>query len=58
MKCPKCEHPEVLLEDLGEGQKRVKCPKCGLNEVYDKEGRKLLTGDAEDGRGSGRLMLS
>jgi predicted nucleic-acid-binding Zn-ribbon protein len=58
MKCPKCQHPEVLVEDLGAGSKKIKCPKCGLNEIRDKEGRKLLTGDTGEGRGSGRLMLS
>jgi ribosomal protein S27AE len=58
MKCPKCGHPEVLVETLKQGDKRMKCSKCGLNEVQDKDGRKLLTGDVEEGRGSGRLMLS
>jgi uncharacterized metal-binding protein (TIGR02443 family) len=55
MKCPKCGHPDTLVEALEKGDKRVKCSKCGLNEVRDKEGRKLLV--SESG-GSGRLLLS
>lgn len=42
MICVKCSAP-MLVEDLGEGHKRYKCQKCGLSEVKDREGRKLLT---------------
>ena len=42
MNCDKCNMP-MLVEDLGEGHKRYKCQKCGLNEVKDPQGRKLLT---------------
>jgi ribosomal protein S27AE len=42
MKCPSCNAEGVLVESLQEGKKRIKCTKCGLNEVRDREGRKLL----------------
>ncbi len=42
MKCPSCNADGVLVENLGEGRKRVRCSRCGLNEVKDGEGRKLL----------------
>lgn len=42
MKCPNCGEPGALIENQANGDKKVKCPKCGLDEVYDKEGRKLL----------------
>ena len=47
MECSKCNAPR-LCEDLGEGDKRYRCQKCGLNEVRDREGRKLLTDQRED----------
>lgn len=49
MNCPKCDAPQVLVEDLGEGHKRIKCSKCGLNEVQDRDGRKLLLDTREPG---------
>lgn len=54
MKCPECGHPEVLVESKPNGDKRINCPKCGLNEVLDKDGRKLLL----DTVGSGSVLLS
>lgn len=47
MKCPQCGHPEALVESKPNGDKHVKCPKCGLNNVYDLEGRPLLTGNGD-----------
>lgn len=54
MQCPQCGHPEVLVESKTNGDKRITCPKCGLNEVRDKDGRKLLL----DTVGSGDVLLS
>lgn len=42
MKCPSCGTEGVLVESLQEGKKRIKCQKCGLNEIRDRDGRKLL----------------
>lgn len=42
MKCPSCGDPNALQESLQEGKKRIKCVKCGLNEIRDRDGRKLL----------------
>jgi len=42
MNCPKCNKP-LIVESLGDGKKRVKCSECGLTEVQDDKGRKLLT---------------
>jgi transposase-like protein len=52
MQCPKCK-AQVIVEDLGEGHQRLKCSKCGLNEVRDREGRKLLVDTREE---SGTLL--
>jgi len=49
MDCPKCEEPQVLVESLGDGHKRITCEKCGLKEVHDREGRKLLLDTRETG---------
>lgn len=54
MKCPKCGNADMLVEHLYQGDKRIKCTHCGLNEVVDKEGRKLLL----DAGGSGNVLLS
>jgi len=54
MKCPKCGHPEALVESKPNGDVHVKCPKCGLDEVRDSKGRKLLL----DTVGSGDVLLS
>lgn len=54
MKCPSCGCPEVLVESKPNGDKHIACPKCGLNEVRDKEGRKLLL----DTVGSSAVLLS
>lgn len=54
MKCPKCDNPQLILEDLGEGHKRARCDKCGFTEVQDREGRKLLV----DVRDEGKPLLS
>ena len=44
MNCPQCNAPEVLVESSPDGKtEKLKCQKCGLNEVRDKAGRKLLT---------------
>lgn len=45
MQCPSCGD-KLIVEDLGDGKKRKKCGKCGLSEIVDSQGRKLLTGDA------------
>jgi len=42
MKCPSCGTEGALVESLQEGKKRIVCSKCGLNEIQDREGRKLL----------------
>lgn len=42
MKCPSCGVEGVLVENLGEGRKRVQCKRCGLREIRDREGRSLL----------------
>lgn len=54
MTCPKCGNPEPLVEDQPNGDQKVSCPKCGLREVYDREGRKLLL----DAGGRGNVLLS
>ena len=46
MKCVKCGE-QMVCESLQEGDKRYRCAKCGLNEVRDREGRKLLTDQRE-----------
>lgn len=43
MKCPKCGSNKAIMEALQEGKKRIRCQQCGLNEIRDREGRKLLT---------------
>lgn len=43
MNCPKCGDPEVVIENLERGGMRVQCKRCGLYEIRDSEGRKLLT---------------
>lgn len=54
MECPNCGSPEVLVESKPNGDKHVKCPKCGLDEVRDSQGRKLLL----DAGGRGDVLLS
>lgn len=54
MKCPKCGDPGVLVESKPNGDKHVKCSKCGLDEVVDDQGRKLLL----DTVGGGDVLLS
>ena len=54
MDCPKCSSPEALVESKPNGDKHVKCPKCGLDEVRDSKGRKLLL----DTTGGGDVLLS
>lgn len=46
-KCPKCGSSELLVESKPNGDKRLKCSECGLDNVYDREGRLLLTGDGD-----------
>jgi hypothetical protein len=46
MNCQKCDKP-MLCEDLGEGHRRYRCTECGVNEVQDREGRKLLLDQPE-----------
>ena len=44
MNCPQCNEPGCLVESSPDGKtEKIKCQKCGLNEVRDKQGRKLLT---------------
>jgi len=40
--CSKCGNKQLLVEDLGEGRQRIKCSQCGLQEIRDAQGRKLL----------------
>jgi ribosomal protein S27E len=54
MKCPDCGNPQVLVESTPAGDKRVKCSKCGLDEVRDSQGRRLLT----DSGNRGNTLLS
>jgi hypothetical protein len=42
MMCKKCNKP-LIVESLGDGKKRMKCNECGMVEVQDDHGRKLLT---------------
>ena len=51
---PKCSSPEALVESKPNGDKHVKCPQCGLDEVRDSKGRKLLL----DTTGGGDVLLS
>jgi len=43
MKCPKCQSQNLLVEGLGNGEKRLTCQSCGFSQITDNEGRKLLT---------------
>lgn len=43
MNCPKCGKA-LIVESLGDGKKKITCQSCGLAEVIDSQGRKLLTG--------------
>lgn len=52
--CPQCSGA-LMVEDLGDGKKRQKCGGCGLNEIVDREGRKLLTGATESKPSAGLL---
>ena len=45
MKCNKCGKDTLLAEDLGGGKKKLHCSSCGLTEIKDAQGRKLLTED-------------
>ena len=55
MNCPKCGHPDILVETANpKGDKHIQCPKCGLDEVRDTQGRKLLL----DTVGGGETLLS
>jgi ribosomal protein S27AE len=42
MDCPRCHSSDVQVESLQEGAKRISCKKCGLLEILDRDGRKLL----------------
>jgi transcription elongation factor Elf1 len=42
MNCPSCGKEGLLVETLDADRKRVQCKSCGLNEIRDREGRKLL----------------
>lgn len=42
MECPQCGNPQVLVEAQPGGNKHIKCTKCGLDEIRDAQGRKLL----------------
>lgn len=54
MNCPRCGSVEALVESKPNGDKHVKCSKCGLDEVMDEQGRKLLL----DTVGGGNVLLS
>ena len=56
MDCPKCGQPELIVEasPRGNGDQHIHCPKCGLDEIRDKEGRKLLL----DAGSRGDVLLS
>lgn len=54
MDCPKCGQPGILVESKPNGDKHIRCPKCGLDEIRDKEGRKLLL----DAGSKGDVLLS
>lgn len=43
MGCPKCENSQLLEESIDENTKRVKCGKCGFNEIRDSRNAPLLT---------------
>lgn len=43
-KCPKCGK-EMVVEAMGDGRKKIKCPPCGLAEIRDSSDRQLLTSD-------------
>jgi hypothetical protein len=43
MDCQKCGKPTLIVEDLGGGKKKLHCSSCGLNEIKDGQGRKMLT---------------
>lgn len=43
MDCQKCGKPTLIVEDLGGGKKKLHCSSCGLNEIKDSQGRKMLT---------------
>jgi len=45
MNCKKCGSGKVLSEGVGEGKVKVTCQECGMNEVKDEQGRKMLTDD-------------
>lgn len=44
MDCKGCKQP-MLAESLDEHRKRYRCVKCGLSEIVDDQGRKLLVDD-------------
>jgi hypothetical protein len=45
MNCQKCGSGNVLVEGVGEGKTKVTCQACGVAEVKDQQGRKMLTDD-------------
>lgn len=49
MNCPRCESPDVCIESKQNGDRQIKCQKCGFNEIRDKKGRKLLLSTVERG---------
>lgn len=49
MNCKSCNKP-MLCENIDEKRKRYSCAKCGLSEIVDDRGRKLLTDDPVRGR--------
>lgn len=56
MNCAKCKSQNVMVEGVGEGKVRVTCQGCGMSEVKDQQGRKMLTDDM--GGGDRRELLT
>lgn len=45
MTCDKCGSDKLLVEGLLEGKVKVTCRECGMSEVRDAQGRRMLTDD-------------
>lgn len=58
MKCDQCKTGDQIKQPLDENRVRVTCsnPTCGLNEVRDRQGRKLLT-EVMPSTGPRRVLL-
>ena len=56
MNCPKCKEA-MLTEAVAPNKVKVTCQKCGLSEVRDTQGRKLLTEADPEQPSAGRMLL-